>query len=121
MSRHNYTQYSNPKNNDKPPVEETVAPVAPVDTEEVIVVNTVPEIKMETEPTVTAPITVTGEVANCTKLNVRANPDATAAVVCVINAKTEVEVDVEHSNDEWLKVKTAAGNVGYCMRKYIEI
>lgn len=119
MSRHNYTQYS--KNNDKPKVEETIAPVAPVETEEVVVINTAPEIKMEAEPTVTAPISVTGEVANCAKLNVRANPDATAAVVCVINAKAEVEVDVEHSNDEWLNVKTAAGDVGYCMRKYIEI
>ena len=120
MSKRNYTQYSK-----KPEaVEETPAIVAEPVVEPVVEpeVHAV-EVKMEPveTPVVEAPKpkTVTGIVANCTKLNVRAKADASAPVVCVIDVASEVTIDVKKSKTEWFKVRTANGAEGYCMRKFV--
>ncbi len=114
MSKHNYSQYSNNKFKNEVVEDEIV-------TEEVDEV-TEPEIVVveETVETVTLPETVTGTVANCTKLNVRVKPNATADVVCVLDANTEVKIDVDKSDNEWFCVNTAAGIEGYCMRKFMK-
>ena len=125
MSKHNYSQYSNKKNTNKvveeeiqvseqvdvAVAEEVVAPIAPVAPVEMVV---------ETVDTVELPKTVTGVVSNCTKLNVREKPMATANVVCVVNGATELKIDVAKSTDEWFRVCTATGAEGYCMRKFVE-
>ena len=123
MSKHNYTQYSNKKN------ENYVAPVAEEEVIEAVVEPTVqpePEVVeapetlvVETE-TATETATVTGTVTNCAKLNVRASASATAAVVCILDAASEIEINVEKSNAEWFSVCTATGIEGYCMRKFIQ-
>lgn len=125
MSKHNYTQYSNNKNqkNEFNAVEEVtsiVPEVAPVE-EPVVVVNEAPEIAVveETVETVTLPETVVGVIANCSKLNVRTAPVANAEVVSVLDVNTEVEIDVANSTDEWFCVCTAAGIDGYCMKKFV--
>ena len=119
MSRHNYSQYS--KQNQQ--VEETI--VQPeVEIEETAVVNENVEgqvdIVVETVETVTQPEKVVGIVANCSKLNVRATPDSTGEVVCIIDVNSEVEIDVEKTTCDWVCVCTTTGIDGYCMRKYIE-
>ena len=125
MSNHNYTQYSNINKNNEPkaaPVEEVaevVSTVAPI--EETVVVNEAPEITVveETVETVTLPDVVVGTVTNCSKLNVRVAPVADAEVVSVLDANTEVEINVADSTDEWFSVCTAAGVDGYCMKKFV--
>lgn len=121
MSNHNYTQYSNNKKNDNfefvepvnmfessltASVDETNAPVA--------------TLVEETVETVTLPETVKGTVTNCAKLNVRVKPDIDADIVCVLDSKSEVEVDAARSSTDWLKICTTSGVEGFCMRKYVD-
>lgn len=115
MSKHNYSQYSN-KNFET--VEDVAESVAPVEVESVVEEAVTPMV--ETVETVTLPETVTGTVVNCTKLNVRVKPNITADVVCVLDVKSEIKIDVAKSNDEWFCVCTAAAVEGYCMRKFVK-
>ena len=76
---------------------------------------TTPEVTTE-EPEI-----IFGVVTDCTKLNVRKAPDATAPIICTIPRNAEVEVLFEESTDEFYKVLTATGVEGFCMAKYIAI
>lgn len=119
MSKHhNYSQYS--KNNNQ--VEETAIPEVEVGITTAVIENTQPEIKIveETVNTVVLPETVTGVIVKCGRLNVRSNPNATANVLCVLNAGSEVAINVEKSTDEWFNVCTATGVEGYCMREFVD-
>ena len=113
--RHNYSQYSDTKNVtpvvDTDRALENPAPETPV-VEETFVA---PEVKME------QPKTVTGTVIGCSKLNVRANPNVTANVVCVLDAASKVTIDKKKSTKDWVSVTTTEGIEGYCMRKYVEV
>jgi hypothetical protein len=129
MANHNYSQYSNngKKNGGKK------NPVTEVETmvEEVIetpVEVAAPDVKMEVEPVIETvetkevPKTVTGTVANCTKLNVRTKPSLTADVVTVITAGEKVTINVDKSNREWFCVAVDNGEhgyTGYCMKKFV--
>ena len=62
-----------------------------------------------------------GLVSNCKKLNVREKPTVEAPVVCEIVCQTEVMIDEKESTEEFYKVYTAAGIVGFCMKKFIAI
>lgn len=130
MSNHNYSQYSNnnkkKKNYNKPNVDETVVQEAAV--EEIVpeVVTTVAapiepvEIKMDTtKAEVKTP--VVGIVAGCSKLNVRAKPAIDADVMVILDANAEVVINPTRSTNEWVKVTTAAGVEGYCMRKFVSV
>ena len=137
-SKHNYSQYSK-KTSDHKPVN-TTAPIAPK--------SSSPEVKMEVEPnktsalpvhepnktsalpvyelvketveTVTLPKTVSGVVVKCAKLNIREEPSGDADVVCVLDVMSEIKIDPSKSDNEWLKVFTATGIEGYCMRKFVD-
>lgn len=119
MSKRNYTQYSKqPAPVEEIPVEEHAVEVKMEPVEAPVTEVPVVEAPVVEAPT-PQPAIVTGVVANCTKLNVRAKAAADAAVVCVINAGTEVTINIKKSKEEWFKVKTVAGVEGYCMRKFI--
>lgn len=119
MSRHNYTQYSNDKKNGYEISPEIEAELKTSITEAEETVE--PEVTLTVEPTQeTEPQPVTGTIANCTKLNIRVKPAATATVACVLNAGTKLEIDVDKSTSEWLKVSTDSGVDGYCMRQFVE-
>lgn len=121
MSNHNYSQYSNKKNNhNKPKVEESVIVLDDlvIDQPEVkMEPETAPVVKPEVKPEV-KPV-ITGTVVNCTKLNVRSNPVIDAEILTVLDANSEVEIDKARSTNEWLKITTAAGIDGFCMRKFV--
>ena len=123
MSNHNYSQYS--KKNTPVTEPEIEAVVNETVIQDHIIAEApaeVAEVKMESAHAVepeAKPEKVTGKVANCAKLNVRAKADAAATVVCVLDAATEVTIDVEKSTEEWFKVCTANGAEGFCMRKFI--
>ena len=133
MSKHNYSQYSK-KNHNKPLVEDTVttteAPVEPLEIKMVVEhsetapkANTAPVVEpaivVETVETVALPKTVIGTVVNCTKLNVRSKPAIDGEVLVVLNGNSEVKIDSDKSTYEWLKITTADGIEGFCMRKYV--
>lgn len=118
MSKHNYSQYSNKNFETVKEVTESVAPVEEHAVETVVEEVVTPVV--ETVETVTLPETVIGTVVNCTKLNVRVKPSTTADVVCVLDANSEIKINVAKSNNEWFYVYTATGAEGYCMRKFVK-
>lgn len=122
MSKHNYTQYSNKKNENtiEPEIDVVIEPVESVEVADHVIET--PEITMveETVETVTLPETVTGVITGCSKLNVRVAPVAGAEVVCVLDVNTEIKINVANSTDEWFSICTAAGIDGYCMRKFVD-
>lgn len=69
----------------------------------------------------TGPSLEIGVVSNCKKLNVRAEPDVDADVVCIIDEGTEVSIDMIESTDEFYAVYLVSGVEGYCMRKFIAV
>lgn len=123
MSKHNYSQYSKKKYVDNMTVADQVADVESFETIVAATDNAsvTPEVKMvvETVDTVILPKTVTGFVTNCSKLNVRVNPDVTAEVVCILDSATEVVINLDNSTNEWFSICTAAGVEGFCMRKFV--
>lgn len=127
MSKHNYSQYSkNKQNHNKPKVTETVEQFATVfdtieeeNVPEVVTTVAAPvepaEIKMEVEHS------VVGVVVGCSKLNVRSKPATDADVLVVLDANSEVEIDPARSTNDWVKIITAAGVDGFCMRKFVSV
>ena len=79
------------------------------------------ELKEIVEEPKAEPAVAFGKVSNCTRLNVRRKPNATAKVVAVIEAKTKVRIDNAASNETWCKVYVSPEVEGYCMRKYLTI
>lgn len=133
MPNHNYSQYSNnkkKKNYSKPKVEEIVveetvttaaAPAEPVEIKMEFSEMVSVEPMVETVETVSLPKTVTGTVTGCSKLNVRTKPTIDAEVAIVLNGDSEIEIDPARSTNEWLKITTAAGVEGFCMRKFVNV
>lgn len=68
-----------------------------------------------------APEAVIGKVVMCKKLNVRKAPNANSSVVCVVDANTELMIDMTESTNEWYSVYTSAGLSGFCMRKFVAV
>ena len=125
MSRHNYSQYSNNRKKQNPkPYErshETAHEVKMELDEPVVLMGPIEVASIEeTVDTVALPETVEGVVVNCSKLNVRAQPSINAEIVCVLDAMSEIEIDVAKSTAEWFHVCTATGVEGYCMRKFVD-
>lgn len=48
-------------------------------------------------------------------------PDINADVAVVIDALTQVCVDLDASTEDFYKVRTSDGVEGFCMRKYIAL
>lgn len=111
--QHNYSQYSNKNHNhnnhNKPRVAVSAAPVT----------SAVKPVE-ETVETVALPKTVDGMVVNCAKLNVRENATVDSDIVCVLDAMSEIEIDVNKSTENWFYIYCATGAEGYCMKQYIE-
>lgn len=127
MSNHNYSQYSNnkKKKNYSKPKEETFVQVDVAENEivpDVVTSVAAPvepvEVKMEA-PKAEVKTAITGIVAGCSKLNVRSKPAIDADVLVVLDVNSEVAIDPARSTNEWVKVTTAAGVEGYCMRKFV--
>lgn len=62
-----------------------------------------------------------GKVVNCDMLNVREKPDRTAKVLEVISKGASVDVFTTESTNDWYKVNTNEGFIGYCMKEYIKL
>ena len=135
MAKHNYSQYSNKKNDNK--VDVTPEVTAENQNENVTTVveevETIIENKTITDTDVIvetvenksiveskSAAVAKGVVANCAKLNVRSKPSTKCDVITVLNVGDEVSIDVDNSTEEWFKIRTINDNVkGYCMRKFV--
>lgn len=133
MGKHNYSQYSNKKNETK--VDTT--PEVEVENQNGVVETIVEEVEAPVEAVVEAPVetevvaepeTTTesnsgavakGIVAKCAKLNVRSKPSTDGDVVVVLEAGDKVSIDVDKSTDEWFKICTEKGVKGFCMKKFV--
>lgn len=115
MSKHrDYTKFSNNK-----PEEKAIEFVkTPIGADEVIEDSdkTVAEVILEMSNPEKK-----GVVVDCLKLNVREAPNANAAVVCVIDASTNLVIIEDESTDEFYAVCTESGAEGYCMKKFVKI
>lgn len=124
--KHNYSNYSkereeNVKENESV-ITETVEEEVVETVEETIEPEVVETVEETIEPEVPAEPTIkTGIVSNCIKLNVRKEPTPLSTPVAVIDAGTEVEVNMDESTVTFFKVVTANGVEGFCMNKYITI
>ena len=120
MSKHNYTQYSNKaavvnRDAEKPAEVNSMTEATAAITEPIVK----PVLVEETVETVAMPETVPGVVVNCSKLNVRAKATMSSEIVCVLDAASEIEINVARSTGDWFYVYTAVGAEGYCMRKFV--
>lgn len=62
-----------------------------------------------------------GTVVNCSKLNVRKDPDVKSKSICVLNIADAVDIYLDESTDDFYRITTAYGIEGFCMKKYINI
>lgn len=62
-----------------------------------------------------------GTVVNCTKLNVRKEPNKESEIVCKVDSGSELMIDTTKSTDDWYSVCTEAGIEGFCMKEYISV
>ena len=122
MAKHNYSQYSNKKKTNISDISSNAVKMEVKHESE-------PEVLMgpmvitpvnETVDTVDIPKTVDGVVVNCVKLNVRAEANVDADILCVLNVMSEIKINVEKSTRDWFYVCTATGVEGYCMRKFVD-
>lgn len=97
MSRKDYTKYSKAE-----PVAEPAVIYEPVKVEE-------PKEQ------------VIGVVTNCLRLNVRKDPSPTAEVLCTVDAKHDLVIDIDESTEDYYKICTEAGIEGYCVKFFVTI
>lgn len=62
-----------------------------------------------------------GLVTNCLKLNVRKKPNKESQVLVVVDAGTEVIIDLNRSTRNWYNVRTESGVSGFCMSEYVNV
>lgn len=86
----------------EPVIEETVEVV----TEETPVVEEKKEVK-------------NGYVSGCTSLNVRKEPSLDSDIVVVL--PVDASVVIEGTKKDFYSVSLSDGNVGYCLKKFIEV
>ena len=68
------------------------------------------------------PKTAKGVVSNCTALRVRKDPSVKSNnIISVIDVKTEVEINLDESKEDWYKITTKGGVTGFCMKDYITV
>ena len=103
MSTMDYTKYSKVPQVETKTVEPAPEQPTVETTVEPQVVEQLPEVQAEPEVTA-APATKTGFVYGCSKLNVRSEPKSDASIVCVIEQKSEVEIDMAQSTDDFYKI-----------------
>lgn len=102
-------------------VKEEKAAVEPEVTAEVV--EEPAEVK-ETKPAKAPkkPKTAKGIVSNCVSLRVRKDPSVTSNnIISVIDANTEVGINLDESTKDWYKITTKGSVTGFCMKDYITV
>ena len=123
QNRRNYNQYANkpePEQVKEETVEKVIEPVEKT-VEEVIepAEETVEEAVEEVTEVEEKPTEVAFGKVNCSKLNVRKEPNINSNPLCIVEYGTRMEIS--EFNSEWIKVLTQDGASGYCMRKFVDL
>lgn len=116
MSKHNYNNYSKPKTKLEPEEKPVVQEAEPVIEGQTVI----PEVATPPEEEARA-AKLPGIVCNCTRLNVRKEPNKMSDVIAVLEAGSEVQLVSEEPVNGFYNVITADGREGYCMCDYISI
>lgn len=111
MGKKDYTKFSNNRNDKKVEESQNGFVAAPV-VEEAIIEEVVEEKSNELKPAF---------ITNCNRLNVRSEANLESAVVCVIDASTDIMVDEESSTEEFYKVFLATGAEGFCLKLFVKL
>ena len=120
MSKQKYTNYGNKFNKNDTHIAAAEAEKTMIPVSEVIdrVIN---EELGNVEPEEPSKPALTTCIVTANKLNIRKLPSPGAEVATVVNRDTELMIDPEYEAVEWIKVCTAAGIEGYCMKRFVEI
>lgn len=123
QNRRNYNQYANKPESEQVKEEAVEKVIEPVEeaVEEVIepVEETVEEAIEEVTEVEEKPTEVAFGKVNCSKLNVRKEPNINSVPLCIIEHGTRMEIS--EFNGEWVKILTSDGVSGYCMREFIDL
>lgn len=79
------------------------------------------ETIVEVEEEVAPPAEPQEGIVTANKLNIRKLPSPGAEVTTVVEKDAVLMIDPEYSTVEWLKVYTATGVEGYCMKKFVTV
>lgn len=117
------TNYNKMYESDKEPVAKDVTSIETVDAVEVIEPVAKPEPENPAVPVHenTKPETRKAVVHNCTKLNVRENPNPKANVLTTIYVGDEVTIYGSDYSGNYYSVCTEHGVEGYCVKDYLKI
>ena len=118
-NRRNYNQYANKPESEQvkeEPVEKVIEPVEETVEEVIEPVEEAVEEAAEVEEKSTE--VAFGKV-NCSKLNVRKEPNINSVPLCIVEHGTRMEIS--EFDGEWVKILTSDGVSGYCMRKFIDL
>lgn len=110
MHKTDYTKFAKNVPEVKPTPDEPVEIIKPDEPEMISVLGVVEKVKH-----------TIGVVANCSRLNVRKNPNRHSEVLGIIDKGAEVIIDEANSTVNLYKVCTASGLEGYCMKEYIVV
>ena len=119
QNRRNYNQYANkpePEQMKEETVEEVIEPVE--ETVEEVIEPVEEAVEEVTEVEEKSTEVAFGKV-NCSKLNVRKEPNINSVPLCIIEHGTRMEIS--EFDGEWVKILTSDGVSGYCMRKFIDL
>lgn len=61
---------------------------------------------------------IIGVVHNCSKLNIRKEPNVDSEVLCVVDSGSNLQIDLVNSTYGWFSVCTETGIEGFCMKEY---
>lgn len=115
MSNKDRKSFTSEKEITTPDVKDSEALVEETSTTEEIETE---EIETEViEPTNDIISPLSGQVTNCTKLNVREQPNQDSKVIKVLNKGEYTSFNPVKSTDEWYSLLSG----GYCMKKYITL
>lgn len=115
MARKNYSKYSQQSKKEVEPevLNEEIQNDAMEEVFEEII-NEVIETPVDDKTTV-------GYLTNCKKLNVRKKADANSEVLCIVDEKAILTIDLDKSTKDFYKVCTSSGIEGYCMKQFIAV
>lgn len=60
-------------------------------------------------------------IANCLRLHIHSEPTLESEIICKVRYLTELDIDMEHSTEDFYKVCTAIGAEGFCQKELVTI
>lgn len=78
-------------------------------------------INSEKEIVKEEPTSVSAEVVDCTKLNIRRSPDSKAPVIGTLSLGERVVVNLTEKFSDYYEILSNSGKKGYCVKMYLKL